>query len=98
MALTFTETKRDVHGRSRVWQGQITFDTSYPTGGEAIAPGDFGLTRIDHVIVESSNVARLALWDSANSKIILGSSSTGTESTNASDQSSIVATVTVYGV
>ena len=36
MALTITVTKKDVLGTQRVVYGEVAFDSSYPTGGEAL--------------------------------------------------------------
>lgn len=51
----------------------ITFDSSYPTGGEALASSDFSsVGSLDSVIVSQTNVAGIdAVWDSANSKVLL---------------------------
>ena len=51
MALTFTqpaEAIRPYHvlGDLKVVYKKVTFDNSYPTGGEAVAASDFGLTKI----------------------------------------------------
>ena len=73
MALTFTEKRNGVEGNVRVWEGIVTFDSSYPTGGEAVTAGNFGFTlEILNVIAGQTNVAGIdAVWDSANSKVLL---------------------------
>jgi hypothetical protein len=40
MALTVTTVKKNVVGNQREWIGDITFDSSYPTGGELFEPSD----------------------------------------------------------
>lgn len=45
MALTLTEEKRGVAGNLRYWVGNVAFDSSYPTNGEAIAAADLGFSR-----------------------------------------------------
>lgn len=39
-----------VWGNKRVKVRDITFDSSYPTGGEALVASDVGLSKIEHVI------------------------------------------------
>lgn len=54
----------------------VTFDSSYPTGGEAITPADLSLNRIDSATCEiktvggTVNVAN-AHYDEVNSKIVV---------------------------
>ena len=87
-----------VFGDRRVWVGTITFDSSYPTGGEAIVPGDFGFSEINHVIVGPNDAAasRIAAWDRTNSKIKLFTA-LSTEAANASNQSTISMPLVVIG-
>lgn len=40
----------------------VTFDSSYATGGEAIAVGDLGFTRLDFLSVAAGQ-GYLAVWD-----------------------------------
>jgi hypothetical protein len=77
MALTFTaDSSRmpTVNGDRRVWRGQVTFDSGYPAGGEAVTAADFGLA----VEIESMNIGSVegdptvkATWDPSASKIAL---------------------------
>ena len=109
MALTVTE-------RSVVWGGgpaskepknlvaaTVLFDSSYPTGGEAISVADFpSLGSLDEIIVGSSNVAtKNAVWDKANSKLKLviedGTSGVEAEAGSTSDQSAVTVTVMAIG-
>ena len=97
MALTLTEGHRGVVGARRVWRGKVTFDSSYPTGGEAIAIGDFGFNLdIETVQIIANAGSETVQWDQANSKIMVHTAD-GTEATNASDQSAVTATVVAYG-
>lgn len=97
MALTFTEAKSEVVGSSRSWRGTVTFDSSYPTGGEAIAIADFGFNvEIDTVLAAADTGAEVVAWDSANSKILVYTAD-GTEATNASNQSAVTCTVVAFG-
>lgn len=103
MALTFTKTRSGVMGDVRYWFGDITFDSSYPTGGEAIAKSDFGFPgAILHVQVNPVDDAGYDAWyDHASSKIKLydedNTSGIAAEPTNTSDQSGRVVRVTAFG-
>ena len=97
MALTFTEAHRGVVGSRRVWRGTVTFDSSYPTGGEALVPGDFGFNLdIENVQIIADRGTETVQWDRANSKILVHTAD-GTQATNASDQSAVTATVVATG-
>lgn len=97
MALTFSRNKRSVHGDQKVWMGKVTFDSSYPTGGEAITPSDFNMSSdVDVVLVASNTGAEVVAWDDANDKLLVYTAD-GTEATNSSDQSSVEATVIAFG-
>jgi len=97
MALTFTEAHKGVQGAVRVWEGTVTFDSSYPTGGEAVAAADFGFnTEILTVLPVSDTGAEVTAWDSANSKVLVYTAD-GTQASNASDQSAVTATVRATG-
>lgn len=99
MTITATENQRGVEGNLRRWLGTITFDSSYPTGGEAIAASDFGLAQIEHVQL-ATGVGALDItphWDQTNSKIILAVSSTGLQVANTTDMSATTVIATVHG-
>ena len=69
MAVTATEFfKSEVEGR-RMHVYKLAFDDSYPTGGEAIAAGDVGLTRIDDAIIAPTD-GYVFSWDRTNGKIL----------------------------
>lgn len=82
---------------------KVTFDNSYPTGGEAIAASDFGLSTIAFVAVnaQSGVVTKFVRWDSANSKLLIyiedGTSGISAEAANASDQSAVTVDLLVIG-
>ena len=46
MALTVSLNRPTVFGDAKVASGTITFDSSYPTGGESLTPALLGLTSI----------------------------------------------------
>lgn len=81
MAISHSILDSFVAGNKRVVYTETTFDSSYPTGGEAIAASDFGLTTISSVIVLGGTgvaaAARFFQWDRANSKIVAYNPVTG---------------------
>ena len=53
MALTVTIDEQSIMGSKRVVYGRIAFDTSYPTGGEALTANNIGLGIIDDICFTS---------------------------------------------
>lgn len=51
MALTFSKVKSSVIGDLQLKIYDVTFDSSYPAGGEAITPANFGLDSIIYTVV-----------------------------------------------
>jgi hypothetical protein len=98
MALTFSGRKAVV-GDRQVWRGKVTFDSSYPTGGEAIAGSDFGFpsNTIEHVQVAAERGSEVVVWDSAAETLEIYTAD-GVEAANASNQSAVTAHVTVTGL
>ena len=98
MALTITRENDSpyVVGDRRQSHGAITFDTSYPTGGEAVTALDFGFTTLHDVRPEFVS-GRFVDFDKTNSKLRLYTA-VGTEATAASDQSSITVRYVAVGV
>ena len=74
---TFTEESRTpIGGNKALCTGTLGFDSSYPTGGEAIdAAGDLGY---DVVIFEPGVI--VANWDKANQKVVAYWGNAGTAS------------------
>lgn len=68
MGLTVAITKRAVSGDMNIIAGTIAFDSSYPTGGEALAPKDFGLRQIDLLLVQPA-VGLAFEYDYTNQKL-----------------------------
>lgn len=85
-------------GDRKVWFGTITFDSSYPTGGELLVPADFGFdVQVDAVISLGSQLGnRYVAWDPSTDKLRLYTA-LGTEAGNTTDQSTIVVAVMVIG-
>ena len=53
-----------------ITSGTLTFDDSYPTGGEAITAANVGLNRaIDRIIIESA-AGYVFKYDKANKKVL----------------------------
>jgi hypothetical protein len=95
MALTIAINKRDKTIGKKVVYATITLDSSYATGGESITPGSLGLTSIDFILFDGGLGYR-PQFDYANSKIMMYTSA-GTQTTNATDLSSIVLKALVFG-
>lgn len=108
MALTITPRTAEVTGQQRITAGgfhfvfaQLTFDNSYPTGGEALGAAELkalGLESYVFAVIPLLNTAgsRLVTYDPATKKLLLFTA-VGTEAVNASDQSTISVPVLVIG-
>lgn len=97
MALTVAKTVKSVFGNKRFVAGTITFDSSYPTGGEAFTAASVGLHSLDAVVLTERAVAKHPVYDAANGKIKLVTLVDGSELVNASDQSATVIDFHVIG-
>lgn len=104
MALTVTTIKRNVTGAFKQVIADVTFDSSYPTGGESFGPADVDPSAASGsafwFLAAHNNDATLAdqrecAYDYTNKKLVLRTAIT-TEATNASDQSNV--TIRVLGV
>lgn len=69
MALTGTVTDRNIGGRWRRHAVDVTFDSSYPAGGETYTAGLFGLARIEHLEIASGDGGYVVQDDATNSKL-----------------------------
>ena len=89
MALTITPRVTDttLKGATLV-AATVAFDSSYPTGGEAIAAADLGLDAAIDFAVVTTGGADVVVWDRATGKLKIFTAD-GTEATNASDQSAV---------
>ena len=103
MALTFGKEYFGVVGDRKCWRGTVTFDNSYPTGGEAVTPANFEfLLNVESVIIGSTDEAGVsARWDATNDKILLfdedNTSGIEAEFANAGDASGVVVTLQAFG-
>jgi len=55
MPLTIANREWTVVGNKRVATGSLTFDSSYPTGGEPLTAGDLGLRAIDFIVIQTTS-------------------------------------------
>jgi hypothetical protein len=110
MALTFTvpaENIRPYHivGDLKLVMRKVTFDNSYPTGGEAVAASDFGLAKILWISVNAQTdvLTKHVRWvESAGAHTLLiaiEDSISGIEAQagNATDQSAVSVHLMVFG-
>ena len=65
MALTITEIHQSVFGNKRVITADIDFDSSYPTGGEALTPADVGLKGFDIVLTSAMSISNTSTVNTA---------------------------------
>lgn len=101
MAISAASVDSNVFGSRRVTVTDVTLDSSYPTGGEAITAAQLGLNTVLFAICNvkavggTVNVAN-AYYDSANAKIKVYDE-TPAEAANAADLSSLVVRVLAFG-
>lgn len=88
MALTITRDTVYVLGDRKAVNGSITFDSSYPTGGESLTGADLKLELGLTVMQFEQHPSRIAYYDYTNKKAVLYTA-LGTEASDTSDQSSI---------
>mgnify|MGYP003146505505 CR=1 FL=1 len=103
MALTISAEDRRISGDRVLVDAKVTFDSSYPTNGEALAASDFqGLIQIDGLIVHSTNLAlHRVIWDESNSKLKVyvedGTSGKEAEVANTTNIATLTCLVQVQG-
>lgn len=108
MALTFTALANDprpahVVGDLRLVLRTVTFDSSYPTGGELITAADFGLSTIVFVGLnaETDVATKSVVWlpSTGALKIWVEDAISGiaAEAANASNQSAVSVQLAVLG-
>jgi hypothetical protein len=92
-----------VFGSEKVVRGTFTFDSVYPTGGEAVTAATFGLSSLSWLALDNATdvVTKVARWDRANSKIMLfiDDAVTGipAQAANGSDQALVDLNVMAFG-
>ena len=79
----------------------VTFDSSYPTGGEAVDLTDLfkNVLAVFPTLGVSAGLSKnvMPYWDDTNAKVILYDINAGGELTNASDASDVVVHLLVLG-
>ncbi len=89
MALTYTISERTVLGNKQVVIADVDLDDSYPTGGEVLTAGKFGLMAIENVFISNPCIGSYLLsYDPANKKI-KAFSAIGTEVVATTDLSAV---------
>lgn len=75
MALTISANPPELVGRERVVRATVTFDSSYPTGGEAFTAAQLGLTSLKNVYASaglgSSTTGYVPVWNRSVSSPLL---------------------------
>lgn len=71
MSLTIANIERTVFGNKSVAYADITFDSSYPRGGEAFTPSTVGFSQITSIEVPNSEGGVFPAFDAVNNKIKL---------------------------
>lgn len=102
MAASVTVNERTVQGNKRVTFSTVTFDSSYPTGGESVTAAQLGLSKVDwatptvKTIGGTVNVANVT-YDRTNSKFKVYDE-TPAEVANTADLSTLVVEVRAEGI
>lgn len=68
MSISTTTIRREVVGRARIRTVEITFDSSYPTGGESFDPESVGLNKVDMAVIAPA-AGYVFEYDYASNKI-----------------------------
>lgn len=101
MALTITQLEQQSFGSLRGATAIVTFDTSYPTGGEPIVPSDLGLGEFKGLSINQGEDGYVVHWDRANDTLIVyesaGANAPLTEVANLTDLSAVVVEVIATG-
>lgn len=101
MALTFTTVSSNVVGAQRLNVINVTFDASYPTGGEVITPANMGMrARIDTVIGGASPYgagAYVIQYDASGPYLKAISVADGAEAGDTTDLSAMTVNVIAIG-
>ena len=85
MGLSIKSIKKLKGGNFYQQVSEITFDNSYPTGGESLTPRELGLNVIDFMEIESVG-GYMFQYDHANQKIKVFTPTTGGASASAAEE------------
>lgn len=99
MALTVAIQKRIKFGNAFGVIADVTFDDSYPTGGESLTAAELGLNIVDVLIPEAYEDAHIIKYDYANKKLMLYEIDTGAfaQEDNSQDMSGVVVKIFAVG-
>lgn len=109
MALTLTKIAAFTSGNKRHRVYDVTFDSSYPTGGESLTASDVNLRKIEQLIVHGPATATrggttgvLATYDYTNAKLQAfwgnaGTASVLPEVTDTTDIATQICRITAIG-
>ena len=110
MALAFSKVRHGVDHNRRYTEADVTFDNSYPTGGEAVSLASIGLNWVSRVqIVFDAWPDGATVTTATHGRQVVPDISTptapklkvytanDTEATNTSDQSQVVQRLRFYG-
>jgi hypothetical protein len=90
-------------GNYRVGIKEVTFDNSYPTGGEPLTAAQMGLTRIRYGIAQikttaaAGNTVEVQLIPQADGSALLKCNAAAAEVPNATNLATLVAVVVCWG-
>ena len=95
MAVAITNSQHGVSGNKKTVSGTVTFDASYPTGGESFGLAEIGI--LPQSVSTTADSGINIFWDRANGNIKILAAG-GTEAGSASDQSAQTAEFIATGV
>lgn len=96
MGLTIAPVKSYVTGDRRTVIADVTFDSSYPTGGEALTASDLGLTgTLTYVNAAPAPTGHVCPYDRTNSKLMAFNGTT--EIANTTDLSTVTTRLMAIG-
>lgn len=105
MALTLTALYKGKFSDRRLHLYSCVFDSSYASGGEAVAPNDIGMDRIDTIVALPGLQGSVVTWDSTALKLRAFSAPAQStsiallaESTAGTDLSLLATTIIAIGI
>lgn len=79
MTLAFSSQAIGAAPGVQISKTKVTFDASYPTGGEAVLASDLGLPYVHFAICVPRGFGYLVQWDQANKKLMVFRTGTGAD-------------------
>lgn len=96
MALSWSKTDSGVMGDKRYWFGTVTFDSSYPTGGESVDLDELQMRVLD-VMCLTTNGSHVAAYIPSGQTLRAYTVSDGNQVANTTDLSSVTLRVIAFG-